>query len=403
MNKPSAIILGVDSPIGLAIIRELSENSVRVIGIGNTLYSIGKASKHLHAFYRREIQSEQLVEQIISIKDQHDCVALFAIAENDIEILNSFRSKLSSLALMFAPQDAMDKVLDKKYTYDIAKKVGIDCPESWQISQIAELDIIREEIYFPVVLKWRNPQHIMPRLQKHQVEFIKTEYADNFIELKEKLSRYSLMGEFPLFQVYCHGNGLGQFFLIHQGKVIQRFQHQRLHEWPPEGGTSTLCKSLDNNQHKVLLDKSAALLIEMGWEGVAMVEYRYDSKADKALLMEINGRFWGSLPLAYYANANFAWLLFCYKGLNRIAPTPKIKPNIYCMFGIPEFRRLIRVLFQPNCISDKFYKNTPIKDFLLIIYVLANPRGKSFVFSWTDPRPFITDVKQAFKKAIRKA
>lgn len=403
MNNPSVIVLGVDTPIGLAIIRELSANGVDVIGIGNTTYSIGKASKHLHTFYRRESQPEQLAQQILNIKAQHACVALFAISENDIETLNGFRPKLSGLALMFATQEAMDKVLDKKYTYDIAKNIGIDCPESWQISQIEELDGVKEVINFPVVLKWRNPQNIISRLQQHKVEFIKTEYAENFIELKEKLSKYSIMGEFPLFQVYCHGVGLGQFFLIHQGKVIQRFQHQRLHEWPPEGGTSTLCKSLSNDQHKALLDKSAALLVEMGWEGVAMVEYRYDNKTDKAFLMEINGRFWGSLPLAYYANANFAWLLFCYKGLNRITPTPRIKSNVYCMFAIPELRRLIRVFFQPKCISDKFYKNTPIKDLLLIIYVLVNPRGKSFVFSWADPRPFMTDVKQAFKKAIGKA
>lgn len=403
MSKPSVIVLGVDSPIGLAIIRELSENGAVVIGIGNTPQSIGKASKHLNTFYRRESQREQLAEQIINIQNKHGCVALFAISENDIEILNSFRPKLSSLALMFAPQDTMDKVLDKKYTYEIAKNIGIDCPESWQISGIAELDSLKEEIHYPVVLKWRNPQNVISRLQDHQVEFIKTEYAENFIELKEKLSRYTLMGEFPLFQAYCHGSGLGQFFLIHQGKVIQHFQHQRLHEWPPEGGTSTLCKSLASDQHKVLLEKSAALLVEMGWEGIAMVEYRYDNKTNKALLMEINGRFWGSFPLAYYANAKFAWFLLCYKGLNQIEPISEIKPNVYCIFGIPELRRLIRVFFQPNCISDKFYKNTPIKDLLLILYVLLDPRGKSFVFNWTDPRPFIIDIIQAFKKAIRKA
>ena len=140
----------------------------------------------------------------------------------------------------------------------------------------------------------------------------------------------------------------------------------------------------------------------MGWEGVAMVEYRYDSQNDKAVLMEINGRFWGSLPLACYANANFAWLLLCFKGLNKVVTVPDIKPDIYCMFGIPEIRRLVRVFLQPKLIADKYYKNTPIKDLLMVLYVLLSFRGKYFVFKWTDPWPFINDLKQAIMKSVGK-
>jgi hypothetical protein len=33
--------------------------------------------------------------------------------------------------------------------------------------------------------------------------------------------------------------GLGQFVLMKDGQALYRFQHRRLHEWPPDGGTST--------------------------------------------------------------------------------------------------------------------------------------------------------------------
>jgi hypothetical protein len=42
---------------------------------------------------------------------------------------------------------------------------------------------------------------------------------------------------------------------------------------------------------------------------VAMVEFKVDHLTRVPLLMEINGRFWGSLQLAIDAGMNFPWLL----------------------------------------------------------------------------------------------
>src|SRR5690606_23728063 len=45
------------------------------------------------------------------------------------------------------------------------------------------------------------------------------------------------------------------------------------------------------------------------WKGVAMIEYKVDEKTRKPYLMEINGRFWGSLQLAIDAGIDFPALL----------------------------------------------------------------------------------------------
>ena len=45
------------------------------------------------------------------------------------------------------------------------------------------------------------------------------------------------------------------------------------------------------------------------YTGVAMVEFKVNAKTGEFVLIEINGRFWGSLPLAVAAGANFPlWL-----------------------------------------------------------------------------------------------
>jgi hypothetical protein len=55
--------------------------------------------------------------------------------------------------------------------------------------------------------------------------------------------------------------------------------------------------------------QSEALLDQLGWNGVAMVEYKRDIATGTPYLMEINGRFWGSLQLAIDAGVDFPNLL----------------------------------------------------------------------------------------------
>jgi hypothetical protein len=55
--------------------------------------------------------------------------------------------------------------------------------------------------------------------------------------------------------------------------------------------------------------QSRALLDRFGWRGVAMVEYKLDRASGTPYLMEVNGRFWGSLQLSIDAGVDFPNLL----------------------------------------------------------------------------------------------
>jgi predicted ATP-grasp superfamily ATP-dependent carboligase len=83
--------------------------------------------------------------------------------------------------------------------------------------------------------------------------------------------------------------------------------HKRLREYPVTGGASTLRVSTWN---KRLAEYSIKLLREMNWQGVAMVEFKLNEKNGSANLIEVNGRFWGSLPLAVNAGVDFPYLLY---------------------------------------------------------------------------------------------
>jgi predicted ATP-grasp superfamily ATP-dependent carboligase len=128
-------------------------------------------------------------------------------------------------------------------------------------------------------------------------------YAHNKAEL-EKLYETEPSLDFPsMIQEKVTGPGTGLFTLFNNGRHLALFSHQRLREKPPSGGVSVVCESVALDEEMV--DASQKLLAAVDWQGVAMVEFKRDLRDGQAKLMEINGRFWGSLQLAIASGINF--------------------------------------------------------------------------------------------------
>jgi predicted ATP-grasp superfamily ATP-dependent carboligase len=348
-----AVVLGIETPIGLAIIRSLGEHGVKVYGIGRHADALGMASRYLqHGFVRADGEAA-LVQQLIDLSQGFGPACLFAISESDIAMLNRHRERLASYRLMFADAQRMQRVLNKEQTYAAAAAVGVRVPRTEQPASIAQVQAVAATLRFPVVLKWANPNDVVRALSAAGLALDKTHYCYSADELIAYLQPYESVGMYPLVQEYCAGYGLGQFILMHQGEAHYAFQHRRVHEWPPEGGFSSLCESIALDSHQALMTQSVALLRALEWEGIAMVEYRHDPASGESALMEINGRFWGSLPLACHAGAAFPWLSYKLLGLGQHVEQELYRAGVRCRFMIPETKRLLRILFRQDAIADK--------------------------------------------------
>ena len=156
---------------------------------------------------------------------------------------------------------------------------------------------------YPIVLK---PARSVSERAGVRAKFSVT-YASDASELQRKL-RALPPAAFPLLlQQRVVGPGTGIFLLLWDGKLKAQFAHQRLSEKPPSGGVSVYRESVSIDEG--LRDRSRALLDRFGWRGVAMVEYKRDSATGQPYLMEVNGRFWGSLQLAIDSGVDFPRIL----------------------------------------------------------------------------------------------
>jgi predicted ATP-grasp superfamily ATP-dependent carboligase len=255
---------------------------------------------------------------------------------------------------------------------------------------------------WPVVVKWADPNIAGPMLETAGLPLIKAEICADQVALDRALLRYARLSIRPLVQQYARGQGLGQMFLRQGTRTITFFQHQRINEWPPEGGVSTWAKALPAHLHQEQRAKSEALLSALDWQGPAMVEYRYDAASGEYILMEINGRFWGSLPLASQAGAEFAWDLYRARVLGDSSMPPPYRGNIHARYMIPESKRLFRVVAQGGRISDPFFRRRPLRDILAYLAAFFDPRGRYYVFDLRDPMPFFADLGGIIRKALRR-
>jgi hypothetical protein len=112
-------------------------------------------------------------------------------------------------------------------------------------------------------------------------------------------------GTWPLLQRHVPGAGRGVFALCDRGRPLGWFAHQRLRDVRPSGSGSSLRRSAALDER--LREPSERLLRAMRWHGPVMLEFRDDGE-HAPWLIEVNGRFWGSLQLAIASGVDFPTL-----------------------------------------------------------------------------------------------
>lgn len=203
--------------------------------------------------------------------------------------------KFADLLHIGCPPPAIARrVLDKTATLAIAQSCGVKTPRTALVSRSSELHDLVGSFSFPWILK--------PAQKETHVEEVK---SCTLTSIDEVAIRFPAGREFAqpmLVQEYCAGTGVGVEILLDHGECMAVFQHRRLKELPYTGGFSVIAVSETPNPS--LVQSSLALLQAMQWDGVAMVEYKVDSDG-QAVLMEVNGRYWGTIALAIAAGVDF--------------------------------------------------------------------------------------------------
>ncbi|MGH7620875.1 MAG: ATP-grasp domain-containing protein, partial [Gemmatimonadaceae bacterium] len=394
-RPPTVIIVGAEARKIVTIARSLKRAGVRSIVAAPSGQPLQSSSRAISGSVQLEGDANESAGQLVRLAIAERAAWVVPTSDTSLQIVCAAYDELSAFCTVGTPPPRIvQRILDKSVTLATAAKVGVPVPVSVSIDRASDLDAAVARLRFPVIAKPGDKS----RRTMHQ---FKTRTFDTERELRAAFAEQPRFGDGLIFQTYHRGDGVGIELLVSKGKAIATFQHRRLSEHPPSGGVAVVAISEPVNP--TLLDYSLRLLRALEWEGVAMVEFRHDAATGESVLMEVNGRFWGSLPLASAAGMDFP--LYAWQLSQGLTPKPPATypAGLRVRWSAGSLLRAAYVL-APNR-RERISLGSAARQ-LLADYA---PGTRSAMWSWSDPVPAVQEVgrvlgrwtKDAVKGTVR--
>ncbi len=383
------LILDANQRSALAATRSLGARGLFVVTADSTASSLAGASRYAaqHAVYPSpQVEPEAFIVALQGLLEQHRIDVLLPMTDVTTALVLQHRTRLD--VRIPCPQlNAYEQVSDKGRLAVLATELGIKTPATVCVDGVAGLDEAGEKLTFPAVLKpARSRNWIDGKCVTAPVR-----YVHSMRDLRAEIVRASRAVSIPwLIQEYVPGQGQGVFCLFDRGRPHSFFSHRRLREKPPSGGVSVLSESVPLPPE--MAAAAQRILSHVGWHGVAMVEFKV-TPAGTPYLIEVNGRFWGSLQLAIDAGIDFPYLLY------RLAmDQPTLPANGFAVgrrsrWLLGDLDHLYLTLKANGLEAGVAAKLRALREFL----VMFDPRLRYEINRLDDLRPFLFELRHYFR------
>jgi predicted ATP-grasp superfamily ATP-dependent carboligase len=272
--------------------------------------------------------------------------ALLPITDPALLALLPRRDRFPGVLIPFPDAATYRRVADKELVLAAGAGLGLAIPAQVVLPNRDSGFHTAAALRFPLVLK---PHRSVVPFEGRAVK-LGVCHARDAGEL-EGVVRQLPDAAFPLLlQERIVGPGVGVFLLLVDGHRAATFCHRRLLEKPPSGGVSVRAESVLPDPD--LVAQAEQLLRHFGWTGVAMVEFKRDSITGTPYLMEVNGRFWGSLQLAIDAGVDFPRLLLSHPTGASVAPVEHYRVGVRTRWWWGEVDHLLtRLRHRPESLA----------------------------------------------------
>lgn len=380
----------------LAIIRSLGRQGRRVVAADAPGPSPGLHSRYASerlVYPRPASAPEEFVETLLTAARDRGVDLILPVTDDAIVPLARARARFAGVCKLAIPDvDALEATADKLQTVELARRVDVPVPRTHLVGEPDEAIAQAEAMGWPVVLKPRASRTFRNGALQGGFRVV---YAASIDELRACLGALAHRSD-VLLQEYSHGSGQGVELLMDRGRPLAAFQHERLREVPVHGGASALRRSvpLDPDLHA----HSVRMLAALSWTGLAMVEYKVAPEG--ARLIEINGRVWGSLPLAVHSGMDFparlADLLLGPATVGEPAEETQYDVGVYARnleLDLMWIASVLRGRRRHPCLDPP-----PRRQALAALFQLVNPKYKFDILSLDDPAPAFVEIAKIVRK-----
>ncbi|WP_135824057.1 carboxylate--amine ligase [Halorussus ruber] len=383
----SAIICGGSMSSSIAAARSLGRKGVHVHGV-----AFDRNHPLLRSKYCREtsvVSSPRddyasFVASLSRIAESDEVHTMLPMNEYGIFTLMRNRAEFSDALDLVVPRtSSFDIVWDRKRLLEVADDCGVPTPENQLLTEWSQSPE-------PAVVKSRYSMlSENNRLQYPGVEFVE---PNTTIDVEATMAE---MGHEPLVQRYVpDGTEVGFFTVCDEGEPIVEFQHRRIRSTSYFGGASAHREAI---RDPAVRELGVKILRELNWNGPAMVEFRRDGETGEYKLMEINPRFWGSLPLGIHAGIDFPWVYYQLSHGHAPEKTTEYDVGTRSSYLRGEVQHLLSLWLDdsPGFIDKPSITRTVYEQCLSI------PSSNFDILDSTDIAPFAWDFLQSASRLLR--
>lgn len=332
-------------------------------------------------------QPERWLEELLGLLHRGPYRLLLPVDEPSLYAIRAHRRELAErLPLAMLDDATFEIVFDKARTHELAASLGVPVPRQTRLRGLEDgrRALRGEEPFTPPFVLKPLASYGGPAVSRRRDVRKVYEGEDLEPELEEMLESGPV-----LLQENVPGAGYGVEVLAADGEVLLSFAHRRIHE-PIHGGGSSYRKSIDVPEE--LAEASHKMLRALRYTGVAMIEFKVDERSGAWVLLEINGRFWGSLPLPVAAGADFPYRLYRLLVHGEHPEVPDAyRRGLYCRNLAGDAKWLMANLRSDR--SDPLLATRPLGKVVAEMRHLLLLRERWDTFSLDDPRPALEEVR----------
>lgn len=302
------------------------------------------------------------------------------LCDNAIAALAAGHERLERCLLLLTPPAAAARtILDKRLTGRLATQLGIPVPRSFEVSDSTALDVLAPSLPFPLFGKLCN---------KLQPGYAPSQTGADLMLIQDVSSLRAtvtapVVDDFNhMVQEYCPGHDVMLSVIMHHGRILTAYQARSLRTVPASGGVTVLARS--EPVDPVLCDQLARFLRALSWEGIAQADFRRDPATGRTVLLEINGRLWGSVSLALAAGCDFPFYLWQLARGESPTPPARYAVGLSAHWAMGDVKRLVHLRRNPVQ-GISIFRET------CALLAAFRPGVRGMIWRWDDPWPAIAE------------
>lgn len=382
MKEPSigAVVVGGEHP-GLGVVRSLGRRGIPVYVVDDQ-FSISKFSRYVTRVVQvKDLRDENsTVDCLLDIGSRHNLKdwVLFPTRDETVAAVSRRRDSLSEVFRVTTPPwECVEKIWDKKNTYDHAAEIGIPVPRTFSLQNEQQLeDLVR---YLPLAVKPAVKENFFYATGD---KAWRAETPEQLRALFRKAAQ-QIRQEEILVQEIVPGDGQRQYSycaFFKDGEAHSSLIAKRLRQHPREfGRAATYVETIGASEEaREVENLSIRFLKSVDFYGLVELEFKQDPRNGQFKLLDVNARIWGFHILGQAAGVDFPYLLFA----------DQVGEPIQRCAARPEVGWLRALTDLPTAALDLWDRELSLGSYFRSL----RRTGIESVFSLADPLPFFAEM-----------